>query len=288
MQPLGLCRSRLQPHWPAFDRYTIPILRHRQDDFCTRLDDTLILAIISDFDLTHQYDEARTILDGLAQDAAVEEASVSNPAGLDPTDEPTTSDCTAGLSEWRDTTETSQATTDSARFLSDTSSNIDWAHFLSDKFAALDLPQDVNVTTLDEDGKVAELKLMFADLTEVDLKLTLKKVKGDFTKACEELLNLQYLEENGLRPKGIEGAFRDEHTVGYQSKSKTPFSFYRYSCFPLVWFPCHCFSMRAYHISHIHTFTQPPTPTPIVCFEFVPKNSLRIMTWVCSSFHVFV
>lgn len=70
----------------------------------------------------------------------------------------------------------------------------------------------MNVATLDEDGKIDELKLIFTGLRDVDLKLALKKAKGDFTKACEELLNLQYLEENGLRPKGIEGAFRHDQT----------------------------------------------------------------------------
>lgn len=182
------------------------------------------MAIISDFDLTQQLDEARTILEGLAQNVTAEEASVFNTVGLEPADETTSSSNAAGPSGpgWHDTTDNSHDTTDSAtRVLSDTSSNADWAYCLSlsEEFASLDLPNDVNVAALDEDGKVAELKAMFAELNEVDLRLTLKKAKGDFTKACEELLNLQYLEENGLRPKGIEGAFRGDETVNYQGKS---------------------------------------------------------------------
>lgn len=126
--------------------------------------------------------------------------------------------------------------------LSDTSSNNDWAHCLSEQLESLNLPDDVNVAALDEEGKIAELKLMFAELSEVDLRLTLKKVKGDFTKACEELLNLQYMEENGLRPKGIEGAFRDEQMVNYQSKPEFPLFpdlslFFFFCFFFLAFFP---------------------------------------------------
>lgn len=181
------------------------------------------MAIISDFDLTQQFDEAHSILEDLARDVTAEEASVFNTVGLEPNDGATSSSNAAGLSgpEWHDTTDNSHDTLDSARVLSDTSSNADWAYCLSlsENLASLELPKDVNVAALDEDGKVAELKVMFAELNEVDLKLTLKKVKGDFTKACEELLNLQFLEENGLRPKGIEGAFRDDEMVNYQGKS---------------------------------------------------------------------
>ncbi|KAJ4393121.1 hypothetical protein N0V93_002328 [Gnomoniopsis smithogilvyi] len=173
------------------------------EEFRTRLDDTLVIAILSDFDLTQQYDEAHAILEGLAQNVTAEEASVFHEAGLEPTDETTSSRNAAGLSgvEWHDTTGASHATTDSAWLHSETSSNIDWSHCLSEQFESLDLPKDVDVAALDEDGKVAELKLMFAELNEVDLKLTLKKVKGDFTKACEELLNLQFLEENDRQAK---------------------------------------------------------------------------------------
>ena len=123
----------------------------------------------------------------------------------------------AGL-EWPDSAEASQNTTDSAHLLSDSSSSTDWNFSLSERFAGLELPKDVNVATLDEEGKIEELRFMFTGMSDVDLKFTLKKAKGDFTKACEELLNLQYLEENGLRPKGIEGAFHDERMADFASK----------------------------------------------------------------------
>lgn len=140
--------------------------------------------------------------------------------------------------EWPDTTETSQGTNDSARVLSDASSSPDWTAALSETLASLDLPLGVNVAALDEDGKVAELQLMFAELTEVDLKLSLKKAKGDFTKACEELLNLQYLEENGLRPRGIDGAFCDDRMVNSQSKSNMTFFVVLFACCSGLYWSC--------------------------------------------------
>ncbi|CAN8097869.1 unnamed protein product [Discula destructiva] len=199
------------------------------NEFRTRLDDTLIIAIISDFDLANdqQYDEVHSILSSLAQNVTAEEASVfetEQPFPNHSSEPAATAGHAANLNADLDPdpTETSQCTTDSAHLLSDSSSSTDWAYSLSDDFADLHLPKGVNVATLDEDGQVAELQLMFAGLNEVDLKLALKKAKGNFTRACEELLNLQYLEENGLRPKGIDGAFRDDSMVDYHSRSNTP------------------------------------------------------------------
>lgn len=125
----------------------------------------------------------------------------------------------AGL-EWprSDTTNNSASVTGSARLLADLSSRTDCSDTLSERYASLELAKDINVATLDYDGKVAELKTIFADLSEIDMRMALKKSNGDFSKACEELLNIQYLEENGLRPKGIEGAFIPDGMVGYKSQ----------------------------------------------------------------------
>lgn len=256
-------RLELHPLAPPLTKHG-QLLRHRQDEFRTRLDDTLVIAIISDFDLTQQFDKAHTILEGLAQNATAEEASVFNTAAIERTDDPIITDCPPGLSglEWRDTTETSQDTTESARILCDSSSNTDWAYLLAENLASLELPKDVNVAALDEDGKVAELKLMFAELNDVDLKLALKKAKGDFTRACEELLNLQYLEENGLRPKGIDGAFRDDHLVNYQSKLIKKFI-----CFFSSLYSCLTFNA----IFHSVLRQTPPPPHPSLLFPLCTR-----------------
>lgn len=193
-----------------------------QEEFRTRLDDTLIFVIASERDLTQDYDEVHGILTSLAQDVPNEEAPISDTASVPSSENPTASkqpspgvDELSSL-EWADSMEPSQTTLDSARQLSD-SSNDDWELYLTERFADLEVPEDVNVSKLDEDGKVAELKSMFAGLKELDLKLTLRKCKGDFAKAADELLFLQCLEDNGWRHKGIEGAFRGDG-VYFRSK----------------------------------------------------------------------
>lgn len=172
-------------------------LTYCQDEFRSVLDETVIIAIVGDYDLAHQFDEARGILEALSKDAVAEDTFGFNPVGLD------------GQAD-------SSNSASGSKLFTDFSEQTDYSDILSERFESLEVPDDVNVSTLDEDGKVAELKAMFPLLRELDLRFTLKKAAGDFTKACEELLSTQYLEENGLRPKGIEGAFREDDYVGHK------------------------------------------------------------------------
>lgn len=184
-----------------------------QDEFRSALDESLIIAIVGDYDLTVQFDEARAILQGLSQDAEAEEASRFNASGVDGDVD--------GLSgqEGPANTNSSHSVSGSKPY-TDISSRTDFSDTLSDQFELLDLPQDVDVLALDEDGKIAELKVMFPLLKDMDIKFCLRKADGDFTKACEELLSTQFLEENGLRPKGIDGAFREDDHIGHKKGKK--------------------------------------------------------------------
>ncbi|ROW03600.1 hypothetical protein VPNG_07218 [Cytospora leucostoma] len=179
------------------------------DEFRSVLDETVIIAIVGDYDLTLQYDEARGILEALSKDAIAEDPYSFSPAGLDGhTDHQHDPEA-----QWSPRTDSCNSPSGS-KPLTDFTEPTDFSDMLSERFESLELPDDVNVATLDEGGKVAELKIMFPSLRELDLRFALKKADGDFIKTCEELLNTQYLEENGLRPKGIEGAFRDDELVG--------------------------------------------------------------------------
>ncbi|KAL1881307.1 hypothetical protein Daus18300_001160 [Diaporthe australafricana] len=186
------------------------------DEFRSALDESLIIAIVGDYDLALQFEEARAILQGLSQDAEAEEASrfVSNGVDGDVDD-------LAALDGPANTN--SSHSISGSKPCTDTSSRTDFSDTLSEQFESLELPSDVDVLALDEDGKVAELKTMFPLLKDMDIKFYLRKVDGDFTKACEELLSTQFLEENGLRPKGIEGAFREYDHIG-QKKGKNRIS----------------------------------------------------------------
>lgn len=155
--------------------------------------------------------------------------------------------------EWPANTNSSNSTTGSARLVTDLTEFTDFSDTLSERFATLDFSKDVNVATLDDEGKVAELKVMFPGLSELDMKIVLKKGKGDFIKACEELLNMQYLEENGLRPKGIDGAFRLDAQVGY--KGKLGQTFLIDCCFQFA-----CYSLL--YLCNLNCDTLPPPPPP--------------------------
>lgn len=188
------------------------------DEFRSALDESLIIAIVGDYDLTVQFEEARAILQGLSQTAEAEEASRFNVGGVDGD-----VDCLSGLEGPANTN--SSHSVSGSKPCTDISSRTDLSDTLSDQFESLDLLNDVDVLALDEDGKIAELKVMFPLLKDMDIKFSLRKADGDFTKACEELLSTQFLEENGLRPKGIDGAFRDDDHVGHKkgrSGTETP------------------------------------------------------------------
>lgn len=188
------------------------------------MDDTLVIAIIGDFDLSNHehFTQARSILEGLAQNVTTEEASGFNavPIAEDdvkligPVNDLASHDYLAEAGSSNATTNSPSLPVDFA----DLTDLTDFSESLEERFAALELPKDVNIATLDNEGKVAELQTMFPGLVRLDLELTLRKCKGDFMQACEELLNMQFLEENGLRPKGIDGAFRPDGEIGYKGK----------------------------------------------------------------------
>ncbi|KAJ9132174.1 hypothetical protein NKR23_g11384 [Pleurostoma richardsiae] len=172
-------------------------------EFRPFLDEAVILAIIGDYDLVQNFEAAREVLLALSRDVPTEEDTGFNPSGLSYDGPDATDHESAGLP-----VESVASGTGVSDPYTTTSSRTDPSEGLSDKLEALRLWQDVNVTELDDEEKATELAFMFPSLKELDIKFALKKAGGDFSKACEELLNTQYLEENGLRPKGINGAFQ--------------------------------------------------------------------------------
>lgn len=187
----------------------------------------MIIAIISDYDLAQQpqYDQAYEILKELAQNAITEESSTTVTLPSTGNDQPMeayrgyASDL-EGL-DWprRELRDSSASTSNSTAYFDASSSwNPTSEECLSERFEALEIPKEVNIATLDEQGKIAELQLIFPTLSNLDIKLTLQKQKGDFTKTCEHLLDIQYLEENGLRLKGIDSAFRLDEPTTFKGK----------------------------------------------------------------------
>jgi hypothetical protein len=69
-----------------------------------------------------------------------------------------------------------------------------------------------------DDENLIQLKAIFIQLKEHDIKLSLKKANGDFQKAVDDLLNIQLLDEEGLRMKGIDAFFRPDDEVSSKKR----------------------------------------------------------------------
>ncbi|KAI1155160.1 hypothetical protein F4825DRAFT_409197 [Nemania diffusa] len=198
------------------------------DELRPLLDEATILAISSDYDLQQpqQFTAARDVLLAISVDAAKEEATGFNPSGFGGNELAGLSlyDGSAGHETMRsmegdgkssdgltNTTEDSRSHSQSG--LSGTSS----------KASAPDSPGIIHVSALDnltDDEKERRLAAMFINLKPIDIRLTLQRTKGDADLAMGELLNLQFLEQTGQRPKGVDGFFVDDDDLPKGTKGK--------------------------------------------------------------------
>lgn len=94
----------------------------------------------------------------------------------------------------------------------------------SSKTSTQDSPGPIHVDILDHLGdeeKVRQLSAMFVSLKEINIKLVLQKAKGDANLAMDELLNQQWLESTGQRPKGVDGFYvSDEEILRKKKQSR--------------------------------------------------------------------
>ncbi|KAH8840557.1 hypothetical protein MCOR27_001050 [Pyricularia oryzae] len=157
------------------------------DDFRPFLEESLILAIVGDYDLTTQADAARGTLQLLASDAEKEETSTFNPSGIA---------LDAVLSESADhrASVLGSTRTDETPWLSSATSE-------SPPPDAEDGPWDEG-QDVPEDEKEATLIAMFPEMKVFDVKFELQRANGDFEKAMLALLNIQYLDEAGELQRG--------------------------------------------------------------------------------------
>lgn len=181
------------------------------ESFRSLLDEALVVAIVSDYELTKdsEYESAKTILEGLAKDVSSEEATGFNPSGMGESPEETTD----GLS----TTETSNSQHPSRANDTDTTTS-DLTPSSSGGLYSMPV-----LDTFDEDSeesKILSLQNMFTELKEYDIKNSLKQANGDFQTALDNLLNIQYLKSTGQQPMGIDGFFRPEDEFTEVSKKK--------------------------------------------------------------------
>ncbi|RSL97244.1 hypothetical protein CEP52_010991 [Fusarium oligoseptatum] len=180
------------------------------ESFRSLLDEALVVAIASDHDLKQktQYEAAKAILDGLAQDVTAEEATGFNPSGI--------SNVVEDPNEETSTTETGSQQASRARDTDTSVSDVT----SSTASTAYSIPRLTSFNDDSEENKVLLLQGMFSELKEFDIKHSLKKANGDFQTALDDLLNIQYLKSTGQEQKGVEGFFRPEASVGKKRKNR--------------------------------------------------------------------
>ncbi|KAK2049825.1 smr domain-containing protein [Colletotrichum somersetense] len=169
------------------------------------LDPTVVIVIASEVNLddTNQLGQVRGMLQSLAQNVLDEEASGFNASGV-----PDTIGSVDGAADVRD-----GSTSPSERLQpKDTDSLGTTLTSPPPSEPEYDVPR---IKTFDGDSdqeKVLQLQEMFSDLKPHDVNFALKKAQGDFQTALETLLNLQFLESIGERPRGVDGFFLSENT----------------------------------------------------------------------------
>lgn len=197
------------------------------DEFRSLIDETAILSISSDYNLqnTQEFSAAREVLLAISKDVETEEATGFNPSGFG-------GDSVADLSasnrgdDAEDTGATGSDMKSAGGFTTTTESSVppSLSSSGSSTTASGDTPDLVHVGIFDglSDGeKEKNLSEMFVELKPIDIKKALEKSKGDASLAMDELLNLQWLEHTGQRPKGIDGFFVDEsHSPNKKKRRK--------------------------------------------------------------------
>ena len=200
------------------------ILARLEAEYCPPLDSALLSAILSDFDLSKVEDveAARGTLDVLKETAIAEELDGFDASG------------TGGLGDDASVARRPESCPDT----STTQSKETDATSVSSQLGRLDVneaesTQNVNAINaddleqLDQGTKVELLKDVFGDrVTTYGIEHTLKKCKGNWNSAMEELLNHVYFNEtNGtldderVSAKGVD-AFAEEHIIKSGRKSR--------------------------------------------------------------------
>ncbi|KAK0384719.1 hypothetical protein NLU13_7197 [Sarocladium strictum] len=177
------------------DRDSDPVAR-LAESFRSLLDEALVTAIASDYDLKDptQYEAATSVLQGLADDAAAEDATGFNPSG------------TLEFPEDGNASDTSISNPRSNAHNADSSS----AGGSASTDAGFTMPRLTSFNGKSEEDKALQLRSMFSELKPYDVEFALKKANGDFQTALDDLLNVQYLASTGQRAKGVDGFFEQD------------------------------------------------------------------------------
>ncbi|KAI0469030.1 hypothetical protein F4859DRAFT_146467 [Xylaria cf. heliscus] len=189
------------------------------DELCSLLDEATILSISSDYNLQkpEEFAAAREVLLAISENVEAEEATGFNPSGFGGHDLVGISNSHDGAgSEAISAREGDLKSTDGLTTTTETSHSRSVWSGSSAMASAKEIPGILHVSVLDgltNEEKERRLAAMFVSLKPIDIKLTLQKTKGDADLAMDELLNLQWLEQTGQRPKGVDGFYVSDDDV---------------------------------------------------------------------------
>lgn len=190
------------------------------------LDEVTILSISSDYDLTNpqEFIAAREVLLAISKDVVAEEATGFNPSGLGVDDVVDINAANSGIDvETTNVAESDVKSNSGLTTTTESSQSLSLGSTASSKTSTLETPILFHVSVFDGlsgDEKENQLSQMFKSLKPIDIKLTLKRLKGDASLAIDELLNLQWLEETGQRLKGIDGFYVPDGGTASSKKKK--------------------------------------------------------------------
>lgn len=161
------------------------------------MDESLIRAIASDHDIPTSYNQIRNLLLQLAETAPAEEATGFDPSGLSSLPD------LAGL-------RFDDATTEDTGLVSQSSTTEVTVASSSDLSDGLEPSRFSHKADLSEDEQIAGLQMIFSNFREHTIKFVLRQAGGDIERAFDELLNRQFLAENGELAKGVEGFYEPD------------------------------------------------------------------------------
>ncbi|KAI2468314.1 hypothetical protein F4781DRAFT_398349 [Annulohypoxylon bovei var. microspora] len=197
------------------------------DELRSLLDEATILSISSDYNLEDpsEFAAARQVLLTISKDVVAEEATGFNPSGIG-----AEGIVDINSSNQGDDAEAAGTTNSDAKsvggFTATSESSIPpslVSSGSSSKASSRETPGLLHIDIFDglsDDEKEQQLSEIFVSLKSIDIKLALQKSKGDASLAMDELLNLQWLEQTGQRPKGVDGFYVSDDDNIFNKKKK--------------------------------------------------------------------
>ncbi|KAI0441898.1 hypothetical protein F4803DRAFT_551695 [Xylaria telfairii] len=189
------------------------------DELRSLLDEATILSIAGDYKLhkPEEFAAAREVLLAISENVEAEEATGFNPSGFGGHDSVGISNSHDGAgSEAPSAREGDLKSNDGLTTTSETSHSRSAWSGSSSIASPKEIPGILHVSVLEGltmEEKEHQLAAMFISLKPIDIKLTLQKTKGDADLAMDELLNLQWLEQTGQRPKGVDGFYVSDNDM---------------------------------------------------------------------------